>query len=213
MKKTISLLHTADVHVSTFEALLAESDVALIHTVREDWLEDARRDGLTDDLTSMISEHLRTSAADADVVICTCSTLGPIAEQLNLPEVFRIDQPMMDLAAQNSPVLLAMCLQSTVLPSTQLLESAFARAGKAADYRTMLCGEAWPHFESGSLEKFGHTIGAAVRSNMELHPQTGCVVLAQASMTAAEPYLADIGVPVHSSPPLAAAKALQMCNS
>lgn len=46
----------------------------------------------------------------------------------------------------------------------------------------------------------------------EKHDRTGCVVLAQASMTAAERYLAGTGMLVYSSPALAAERALAIAD-
>ena len=212
MRKTIALLHTADVHVATFDALFAKHDVTVTHTVRADWLDEVRRDGLSDPLVSAVSNQLRDFAAQADAVICTCSSLGPLAEQLALPTVFRIDQPMMELAVQRPPVLLVISLSSTQLPSSELLERTFATAGKPIGYRTLLCDQAWRLFESGDMDGFGRAIGLAVRGDVAQHRATGCIVLAQASMTAAEQHLADLGMPVYSSPALAAAKALEIAG-
>lgn len=65
-------------------------------------------------------------------MICTCSTLGPIAEQLGDPRVIRVDEPMMAAAAQHDDVLLAVCLRSTIEASSMLLERAFAARRREA---------------------------------------------------------------------------------
>ncbi len=212
MNRRIAFLHTADGHVSTFNALLAQSEMEVIHTVRADWLNEVRRCGLTDGLVTIVSDHLKAVATESAVVVCTCSSLGPIVAQLGLPNVFRIDEPLMRAAARHSSVLLSMCLDSTRVASGGLLEKAFSELGKTPDYRELLCDEAWLYFERSEQDEFGRSIASSVRADIEEHDQTGCVVLAQASMATAEVHLRDIGIPVYSSPALAVEKALKIVS-
>ena len=84
----IGFLHTSPVHVSTFDELLADVPGAeAVHDVKEAWLRDAVLSGLTPDLRSAVTGRLQELASVADAVICTCSTLGPITEQLDNPKV------------------------------------------------------------------------------------------------------------------------------
>lgn len=69
-------------------------------------------------------------AAAGGKVLCTCTTLGPVAARAG---AIRIDQPMMQAAARTGgPVLLACCLDSTFGPSLDLLESEPAATGTPA---------------------------------------------------------------------------------
>lgn len=73
-------------------------NVRLTHVVREDWLERALA-GLDDTLSAEITNEIRQS----DAPICTCTTIGSVAEQAG---ALRVDQPMMARAAQiGGPVL------------------------------------------------------------------------------------------------------------
>ena len=67
---TIGFLHTSAVHVPTFRALLAELAPGWrdVHVVEPPLLTDPRGlDGFLRELAD----------AGADVIVCTCSTLGP----------------------------------------------------------------------------------------------------------------------------------------
>ncbi len=205
----IAFLHTAAAHVETFDTLLeGRADVQLIHEVQPAWLAQAVRSGITRELSEVVSQSLTALADRADVVICTCSSLGPIAQLMADPKVFRVDEPMMSAAVEHAPVLLVVCLESTMAASSELLEQAFSRADRAPRYTTLLCGEVWRHFEEGDTAAFGRQIAAQVVDELRSNEEHGCVVLAQASMRAAVEYLANCGVPVYSSIELALVRAL-----
>ncbi len=213
----ILCLHTADVHIGTFGTLYTAMapDVQVTHTVRADWLAEARRAGLTDTLRAGVLTFLCDAARDYDAVLCSCSTLGPIAEAANADagNIIRIDTPLMLKAAtQPGTVLVAFCLESTRTPTVELLEATYVRLGKPPRFKTVLCAEAWPFFERGDTEGFAQSIAASVRSAAAI-PDLACIALAQASMAVAEPHLADVSVPVYSSPRLAVAATLLALKS
>ena len=209
----IGFLHTSPVHISTFDERLADvAGVEAVHVVKEVWLREAATSGLTPELCSAVAGRLQELARVTHAVICTCSTLGPIAEQLGDPRVFRVDEPMMAAAAKHDDVLLVVCLRSTLEPSSMLLERAFAARGREPSYRTLFCADAWKLFEGGDVDAFGREIAANVRSDLASHAHTGCIVLAQASMRVAAERLADVAVPVLRSPKAAVAKALALAR-
>ena len=76
----IAFLHTAAIHIETFNALGREiaPELALTHVVREDLLAAAEKAGrVTPALDFMTQEALIALAeGGARVVVCTCSTLG-----------------------------------------------------------------------------------------------------------------------------------------
>jgi len=170
--KTVSFLHTADVHVQTFNAVFGELDaeVALKHAVHPEWLEEARREGLTADLSSRVSSLLSQQAATSQAVICTCSTLGPIAEALARENqtIIRIDAPMMiQAAAHGGRILVAIAVESTRTPTLALLNGALhARAGGFSlepSAEVVECFDAWPLFESGDTQAFHRAIAKRIR--------------------------------------------------
>ncbi|NSY38982.1 hypothetical protein [Leisingera sp. ANG59] len=189
----LTLLHTAEVHVETFRALAPEAD--LDQQVRADWLERAQS-GIDAALKAEIAEAVE--AADGPV-LCTCTTLGPAAEEAG---AIRIDWPMMQEAARTGgPVLMAYCLESTAAPSEALLRRAFG--ARDPQLICLKLGLHWPLFEAGDSAGFAAGIAGNVAEAME-STDFACVVLAQASMAgAAERLRGQTEVPVLASPEIA----------
>lgn len=192
----LTLFHTADVHVATFDALAPEA--RLEHVVRPDWLERAQG-GIDGDLEQEIAEAIGAAPAPA---LCTCTTLGEVAERHGAT---RIDWPMMQEAARTGgPVLMAYCLDSTAKPSKALLERAFLENGQSGDIRSLPLTGLWHHFTDGNTQQFHAQIAEWVSVALAAAPDTTCVVLAQASMAgAAELLRGRTDVPVLASPEIA----------
>ncbi|CAL9654983.1 hypothetical protein SUDANB176_06757 [Streptomyces sp. enrichment culture] len=197
----LALLHTSPVHVPVFDALRDEDrpGLELRHLVAEDLLHRARLAGpaaVAEDVRARVRE-----AADdgARAVLCTCSTLGGVAEaaaaEVGVP-VLRVDRPMAGAAVAVGPrVVVLAALESTVRPTVALVEEEARRAGRAVEVRTVLVEGAWARFEAGDREGYVHRVADAADE------VTGAdvIVLAQASMAPAE-RLCTTTVPVLSSP-------------
>jgi hypothetical protein len=201
----IAFLHTADLHVRTFDNLLADlaPDASPSHTVRAEWLAEARETGMTDDLRARIRALLNDQAGAADAVLCTCSTLGPVDDDMaaSHPTVVRIDRPMMERAVGHPGTLLvAYCLDSTLVPTLELLGTIFSEQSKDSPVTPVSCADAWRFFESGDMAGFAEAIARQVTAAVAAEADPACVILAQASMAAAEPLLSGLEVPVYSSP-------------
>jgi hypothetical protein len=175
----ISCLHTGDVHVATFGALLADAQ----HVVRADFLDRARAHGVAsvaDEVTALLCK-----LAQSGPVLCTCSTLGPLVDVIGNDKIVRIDRPAMIAAvAQGGEVVVAICLDSTREATLALFDDA-----------------AWPFFEAGDMDGYARSIVASVAG------QGSRVLLAQASMAVAAPLLAAQGITVFTTP-VAAARAV-----
>lgn len=204
----IICLHTAQSHVAGFASLFAKEgwDAELEHMVRPDMLARARTggpDAVADDLDRMLG-----SFEGADAVLCTCSTLGELIEDIGSDIVVRIDRPAMEQAARYQKVMLAICLESTRRPSAALFEN----CAKAKQSHVVLCEDAWPHFEAGDLAAFNRAIAQSIGAAVIGAPDTDCILLAQASMQGAAPLLMDIGVPVLATPALAVRRTIQIAR-
>jgi hypothetical protein len=84
MGRKLGLLHTAQAHVATFDGLLREQapDILAEHAVDEGLLARARAEGLTDAAAADVAAALgRLADAGAGAVLCTCSTIGAVAER------------------------------------------------------------------------------------------------------------------------------------
>ncbi|MFG3003299.1 aspartate/glutamate racemase family protein [Streptomyces calvus] len=197
----LALLHTSPVHVPVFDALRDEHHpgLELRHVVVEELLERARAAGpgaVADDVRRRVRE-----AADggARAVLCTCSTIGDLAERaadgVGVP-VLRVDRPMAGAAVAAGPrVVVLAALESTLGPTAALVRDEAARAGRSVEVRTAVVRGAWERFEAGDTAEYVRRVADAADA------VTGAdvIVLAQASMAPAE-RLTTTALPVLSSP-------------
>ncbi|MER7491983.1 arylsulfatase [Streptomyces pharetrae CZA14] len=199
----LALLHTSPVHVPVFDAL-RDADrpgLRLRHLVREDLLERARRDGPEAVAGEVRAVLVRAAGDGARAVLCTCSTLGGVAEAAasvaGVP-VLRVDRPMAAAAVAAGPrVVVLAALESTLGPTAALIEEEARRAGRAVAVRTVLVDGAWSCFEAGDTAGYARQVVAAADA---LTPaDADAIVLAQASMAPAQ-RLTTTTVPVLSSP-------------
>ncbi|MEU9124540.1 aspartate/glutamate racemase family protein [Streptomyces sp. NPDC048506] len=191
----LTMLHTSPVHVPVFDALRDEEapGLALRHLVRPELLDRARAQG-PDAVRQEVSATLVAAAADgARAALCTCSTLGSVAETagaaLGLPTL-RVDRPMAAAAVAAGPrIAVLAALESTLAPTGELLAEEAERAGHAIDVRTVLVPGAWERFEAGDTEGYLAVVDDAARRVRD----ADVLVLAQASMA---PVAGRPGLPV-----------------
>ena len=199
------LFHTSDTHPVRFDRLRDRiaPGTDLVHHVHEDWLDRARTEGLTDGLVAEIGAAI---SAETGPKLCTCTTIGHIAEAAGAT---RIDRPLMEAAARvGGRVLLVYCLESTADGSYRLLRDCIDGAGESAVIERLALTRLWPIFESGDAAGFADAIAAGIEDRLRVHPRPDCIVLAQASMADAADSLGGCGVPVLSGPELALRAAL-----
>jgi aspartate/glutamate racemase len=202
----VGFLHTAAVHEPTFDALVAELapelDVRTI--VDEALLAAARARGpvaVRDQVAARLGE-----LAGADMVVCTCSTIGGIAEDVGAElglQVVRVDRPMAERAVEiGGRVVVVAALESTLGPTRRLIESVAAARSAEITIEVALVDGAWERFEAGDHDGFLDAIAGRLPA---LARRADVVVLAQASMAAAAERADRVEVPVLSSPRLAVA--------
>ncbi|TRD15521.1 hypothetical protein [Palleronia caenipelagi] len=209
----IAFLHTADVHVATFDQIFdgLGRDAQLTHHVDASLLERARRDGI--DAVRVDVETLLSDLSAADVVLCTCSTLGPLADDAakSSSAIIMIDRPLMEQAcADGDKVLVALCLDSARDATLNPLRNCAKEAGRNITPVVVICGDAWAFFEAENIEAYATTIASSIKAKIKEESGIKSIVLAQASMHVAEAKLADIGIPVRSSPVIAAKRCLEV---
>jgi hypothetical protein len=218
----IAFLHTAAVHVLTFDTLIHEQAPGLRvrHVVDESLLLDARANASSHasghaELRQRVHQAMR-AAADGGVhqVLCTCSTIGGLAESVATDghfEAARIDRAMADRAAQRGPrVLLVAALASTVEPTRALLFDSAMRQRREVRIEVLLVDTAWALFEQGDRDGYLAAVATATRTRAA---EADVVVLAQASMAGAVALLADLGIEVLASPVLGVARAVERWRS
>ena len=198
---TLALLHTSPLHIPVFDALRDEDHpgLELRHFVDEDLLSRARElgpDAVTDAVRAALQEAV---GAGAETVLCTCSTIGAVAEAAaavaGVPAL-RVDRPMAAAAvAAGERVVVLATVASTLGPTAGLVAEEARRAGRPVTVRTLLVDDAWSHFEAGDTETCARLVAAAADAVTD----ADAIVLAQASMTPAQD-LVRTAVPVLSSP-------------
>ncbi|MCM2389565.1 aspartate/glutamate racemase family protein [Streptomyces albipurpureus] len=207
----LALLHTSPVHVPVFDTLRDQDHpgVELLHLVHQDLLDRAVTEG-ADAVGPQVAEVLAGAVAQgATAILCTCSTLGAIAEasasELGVP-VLRVDRPMAAVAARSRRIAVVAALHSTVEPTAALITDEVTRsprpmatAGQAdggPQLRTVLVEGAWERFQTGDRDGYLDAVAAAVD---EIGPAADVIVLAQASMADVAERVTT-SVPVLSSP-------------
>jgi len=208
----LTLLHTSPRHVDVFERLFSRltggdisqdlPEIRLSHVVREDLLQRAIVSGiLPEDTHARAVRILHEATASSDAVLCTCSTLGPAADEAASKTdkpVLRVDRPMAAEAAQaGRSIAVLATLKSTLKPTCDLITDEVGRVAEKADVAPVLVDGAWDAFEAGDTAKMNRLVA----DNIILAQQAGAnvIVLAQASMVDALDGV-DVTVPVLTSP-------------
>ncbi|NUK39228.1 arylsulfatase [Streptomyces lunaelactis] len=194
----LALLHTSPVHVPVFDALRDEDHpgLTLRHLVHEDLLARAGEDGPEAVAPAVAAVLSGAVAQGATVVLCTCSTIGAVAEasaaDLGVP-VLRVDRPMAAAAAERRRIVVVAAVHSTLEPTAALIRE--EAVDRIVELRTLLVEGAWERFEAGDRDGYLDAVAAAVDEVRE----ADVIVLAQASMADAAARTAT-AVPVLSSP-------------
>lgn len=208
----IGFFHTSPVHVPTFDDLFAQTSlkVELCHQVDEQLLADAIQNGVDEKIKDQVVNYARGLAADGcETIVCTCSTIGAVAEQVDIPnvEIYRVDRPMAArTVAESDLILMVAVLDSTLVPTRQLLIDEAHRQNKTVQVQELVIPEAWGHFLSGDHEAYQQHIAAAIETKVTkmgygtANFVPDVILLAQASMAGAAKHLTQLGRPVLSSP-------------
>jgi hypothetical protein len=207
---TIGFLHTSPVHVATFRALVdvlassAGEAVHVVDVVDMVVLERARIVGPRNlEVLGAVADRL-AQLVDAQIVVCTCSTIGAIAEEIGAIadlRVMRVDRPMVEQAVEiagrgSRRIAVVAAVESAVDATRALVDEVNLATGASVGVDVHLVGGAWERFEAGDREGYLAAIAAALP---DAAVGADVVVLAQASMADAAA-LVDLPVPVLGSP-------------
>ncbi|MER6079668.1 aspartate/glutamate racemase family protein [Streptomyces sp. NPDC001833] len=197
----LALLHTSPLHVPVFDALRDEHHpgLELRHHVDPGLLARARREGpdaVAGDVTAALHQ---AASSPARAVLCTCSTIGEVAEraaaEVGVP-VVRGDRPMAAAAvAAGLRITVLATVESTLPPTLALLDDEARRADRPIRARAQVVPDAWTRFEADDIEGCARLVAAAA----DVVTDADVIVLAQASMTSAAKFTTT-AVPMLSSP-------------
>lgn len=182
----ITCLHTAASNIAVFDAAAQALGIApaiLQHEVRADLLAAAEEmGGLTPEIAASTANALLSLAQHADVVVLTCSTLGPSVDEIDerIPSfILRADQALALTAVQAGGEVVVLCaVETTLAPTSSLFYRAALQSDATIDVR--LVPGAWALFKAGNIEGYLSTIAKA--ADQAYNDGASVVALAQASM-------------------------------
>ena len=189
----VAFLYTLSSNQALFAPYIAHlQDAQVFHHVNEQLLEDARAIASPQDEATVTNQVHRVISAilerdRPDKIICTCSTIGSMAESYNSDIVLRVDRPMATTAVHYPAIQVLAALESTLQPTKDLLDECAVTRPTPIIQMTVV-PHAWSKFQEGRgyaetianyiVEQFGNS-----SSNSSLDDTV--IVLAQASMSPA----------------------------
>jgi hypothetical protein len=211
--QTIGFLHTALANEVTFGSLMAaqSTSVASIHRTNADLLTQAQANISDPVMLATLADEIHNLASQADVVVCTCSTLGALSEAMSTQAtVFRVDRPMAQLAVQRSDRIdVVVAVESTVTPTLQLFNDESKRQQRSPIVEVKPLLEAWAAWSAGDVDLYTSMIAGHADELLTSTAAPDVVVLGQSSMLGA---LAKVSDPsrVLCSPILAIDEAIRV---
>ena len=211
------VFHPSTYVVGAIDSLLApfDSDIRYENIVLEDLLDRAMVEGITKELVDRVKSTIsQIPQIPKSVILCSCSTFGGCVESMQeftSNSIIRIDRPMAELAiATGSSIGVAAALESTLAPTTELLQSVADAGGKKVSIKEILCESAWASRQANDLDGY---ISEIVKQLERTASQFDVIVLAQASMASAAVRLGHLDTPILSSPELGIERVVQMCRN
>jgi Asp/Glu/hydantoin racemase len=206
----LAYIHTVTSLVSVFKSLTGEliPEADVFNIVDESLLQNTiRANQLSNTTRRRLAGYLISAEeAGAEAILVTCSSVGPAVDGgrslVNVP-VFRVDQPMADLAVKSGTRIgVAATLQTTLDPTSDLIHRLAEGRHKDVKVISRLCEGAFEAVIRGDTTKHDQLVAQGLR---DLASQSDVIVLAQASMARVVEMLSeeDRKVPILSSPRLA----------
>ncbi|HSL28540.1 MAG TPA: aspartate/glutamate racemase family protein [Anaerolineales bacterium] len=190
----LAILHTTSATVETMKSLAAEilPGREVINFVDDSILPQLGQNGgnLAEVEERLVHYARFAEQAGADVILEACSSVGEVVGRMqsavSIP-IVRIDEAMAEQAVQRGGRLgVAATLQTTLQPTTRLLQVKAQEAGKQVEITPLLIESAYQKLMSGDRE--GHD-DLLVEKLQELARIVDVIVLAQASMARVLPRL------------------------
>ncbi len=202
----ITFLYTLEANALLFrpyiEKFLGDKGVTISHYVNQTLLQQAVEHGLTEQVVNDVHSTVKQiSRTGADIIVCTCSTIGDAAENTTdvSAKVIRVDRPMADRAVTHKRITVLAVLASTLEPTVELLDACAAQQNQEPSIITKVIPDVWPYYLAGDTEGYAQAIAAYIN---HLAVDTDIILLAQASMAPAGKYIRQHHTAVLTSPEL-----------
>lgn len=188
MTKKVGFVHTVVALADRFKQQMAElfPDVRSFHIVDESLIHDVLESGeLTSSIIRRLSAHVVLAReGGADLIMVTCSSTSPgvdVARKLVDVPVLKIDDPMAEKAVEMAESIGVLAtVKTTLVPSTELIESKARIKGKSVTIESKLSDKAFDLLLRG--DKGGHD-RLVKDAALGLANKVDVLVLAQASMS------------------------------
>ena len=203
--KTVVVVHTGPATMQPikqqFEDLLP--DVRVVNLMDDSLLNDAITAGhLTEAITGRLFSYMQLGQnMGATVLLNACSSIGEAASAaraaISVP-IVKIDDAMAEQAvATGARIGVVATVRTTLEPTVRLIRAKAAEVGKTPEVIEALAEGAFAALLAGRADQHDDILRRTIQSLVD---RVDVIVLAQASMARLAPALADLGVPVLSSP-------------
>ena len=194
--RKIAIIHTTPATVGPLKALAEEfiPGCEVANFVDDSILPQLARNGgnLTEVEGRLVQYARFAEEVGAEAILSACSSVGELVNQaraaVSVP-VIRIDEAMAEEAVRRGKIIgVAATLNTTLNPTTRLLQKMAGRAGVDVEIRPLLVEAAYQRLMAGDPEGHDAVLAEALTG---LADEADVVVLAQASMARVLPRLPE----------------------
>lgn len=157
--------------------------MSIRHYCASKLLQHASEVGIDDELAVMVEQQIvLLEEQGADWIICTCSSIGALAEQAKtrFAQVMRVDRPMAIEASQRGHIKVLAALETTINPTMILLAEYDADIAQRATVEVI--PEAWAYYLAGENDAY---LAIIAQYTHDYCKNDSRIMLAQASMAPA----------------------------
>lgn len=189
--KKLALIHTVNWYYRSVIQPFADPwqkmnpDVEIINIMDDSLLaESLSNGGPTKNVTKrMLNYYLAAESAGADVIMCSCTTMGPctrVARQIIHKPILNIDEPMAKEAVSRGRVLGILATVPTSAPATKMLLEMEAREQqKEVVIKVTINEEAFKYLINGEINKHNEIIYHELE---KIQDEVDVIVLGQVSL-------------------------------
>lgn len=184
----------------------SSDDVSISHHVQEQLLTDARTMQTKGDerrVTKQVHQAIQDiiEKDDPTIIICTCSTIGDMAENFTATDdekskssikILRVDRPVANIAVHSyAQIHVLAALESTIKPTIDLLQECAAEKSQQPMpiVHTTVVPKAWSHLQQGDAPGYAQAVATFIFNKYGTKRNAivddVVIVLAQASMSPA----------------------------
>ena len=203
--KTVVVVHTGPATVQPIKQQFRDilPDVRVVNIMDDSLLNDVMAAGhLTEAVTGRIFSYMQLGQQmGASALLNACSSVGEAASAarpaISIP-IIKIDEVMAERAVAVGPRIgVVATVRTTLEPTVRLIKTKAAAAGRAIEVTEAVADGAFQALLDGKPELHDEIVKRTIRSVAD---KVDVIVLAQVSMARLVPALADMKVPVLSSP-------------